>query len=205
MKKNLQWMGMMLALTLLFLAGCSTTDGESSSANSNTNSRTGSNSASAQAEPQGETTSAPEIAELEQMEVTLYLPNESADGFEEKTETVEASPQGIVDALIAQGALPEGVVVNSFRTESNGTESQEGEVVSYQVGDTLTIRLDLSEEFSTGINSLGTSGEGMMLGSLVNTMLTAYHADALELTCNGAVLETGHNVYDAPISFMTIS
>ena len=167
--------------------------------------------ASAQTQDDGQGTddglgeSTPDIAVAEEMDITLYLPNETADGFEEVSETVKAQPQGIVDALIAHEALPADVVVNSFELDNNGTETQEGDVVSYEVGDTLHIDLDLSAEFAEGLNGMGSTGEGMMLGSLVNTLLSAYNADTITVTCDGAVLETGHNVYDEPLSFMQMS
>ena len=44
----------------------------------------------------------------------------------------------------------------------------------------------------------------MLLGSLVNTMLTCYNAKTLTLTVDGAVLETGHNVYDTPFTLMEL-
>ena len=148
-----------------------------------------------------ETEEIPDIAVAEEMEITLYLPDDQAESFEEVTETVDAQPQGVVDALIAHGALPEGVKVNSFTMRDNGTETQEGDTVSYTAGDTLTIDLDLSQEFADAASSTGTAGEQMLLGSLVNTMLKAYNADELNLTCDGAPLETGHNVYDQPLTF----
>lgn len=152
-------------------------------------------------EEDAETEEIPDIAVAEEMEITLYLPDDQAEAFEEVTETVDAQPQGVVDALIAHGALPEGVKVNSFTMRDNGTETQEGDTVSYTAGDTLTIDLDLSQEFADAASSTGTAGEQMLLGSLVNTMLKAYNADELNLTCDGAPLETGHNVYDQPLTF----
>lgn len=152
-------------------------------------------------EEDAETEEIPDIAVAEEMEITLYLPDDQAESFEEVTETVDAQPQGVVDALIAHGALPEGVKVNSFTMRDNGTETQEGDTVSYTAGDTLTIDLDLSQEFADAAASTGTAGEQMLLGSLVNTMLKAYNADELNLTCDGAPLETGHNVYDQPLTF----
>ena len=142
-----------------------------------------------------------DIAILDEMEVTLYLPDDQAEGFVETVETVKATPQGIVDALISHGALPEDTVVNDFRMTDNGTEIIEGDTASYTVGDTLHIDLDVSEEFSEAIASTGTAGETMYMGSLVNTMLKAYNADTISVTCNGAAIETGHNVYDQPMTF----
>lgn len=149
----------------------------------------------------------PDIAVVEETEVTLYLPNDNADGFETVTETVKANPQGLVDALIAHDALPEGVTVNDFRMENNGTETTEGEgddaTVSYTPGDSQ-IFLDVSQAFGDAAASTGTAGETMLLGSLVNTMLTCYNAETLTLTVDGAVLETGHNVYDTPFTRMEL-
>ena len=45
-----------------------------------------------------------------------------------------------------------------------------------------------------------TSGEYVILGSVVNTFLTAYDADAIIITVDGEVLETGHSVYDQPLT-----
>lgn len=149
----------------------------------------------------------PDIAMVEETEATLYLPNDNADGFETVTETVKANPQGLVDALIAHDALPEGVTVNEFRMEDNGTETTEGEgddaTVSYTPGDSQ-IFLDVSQAFGDAAASTGTAGETMLLGSLVNTMLTYYNAKTLTLTVDGAVLETGHNVYDTPFTLMEL-
>lgn len=145
----------------------------------------------------------PDIAVVEEAEATLYLPNANADGFDTVTETVQATPQGLVDALIAHKALPEGVTVNDFRMENDGTETTDGEgddaSVSYTPGDSH-IFLDLSQSFADAAGSTGTAGETMLLGSLVNTMLTYYSAVDLTLTIDGAVLETGHNVYDTPFT-----
>ena len=112
-----------------------------------------------------------------------------------------------MDALIAHDALPEGVTVNDFRMEDNGTETTEGEgddaSVSYTPGDSQ-IFLDVSQAFGDAASTPGTAGETMLLGSLVNTMLTYYNAETLTLTVDGAVLETGHNVYDTPFTRMEL-
>ena len=44
----------------------------------------------------------------------------------------------------------------------------------------------------------------MLVGSVVNSFLSAYGAETVTLTCDGAVLETGHTIYDEPLSLMSI-
>lgn len=146
-----------------------------------------------------------EIAPLDQFDITLYLPDDNAESFDEVTETVAATPQGIVDALIVHGALPEGTVVNDFQLDTNGAETQEGDMVSYTPGDLCSIAIDLSSAFSEAASSTGTAGETMLLGSLVNTLLKAYDADTVSITCDGSILETGHNVYDEPLAFFDLT
>jgi spore germination protein GerM len=119
---------------------------------------------------------------VEEQEVILYLPNDSVDGFVEVTEKVRKEPQAVVDALIAHSALPEGTKVLKF-------EMEDGDIV-----------LDLSREFETALCSMGTSGEAMLTGSLVFTLLDCWGADTLTFTCEGRIVESGHVVYDFPLS-----
>lgn len=147
-----------------------------------------------------------------EVEATLFLPNEQADGFEEVTETVaveQGVPQGLIDALAAHGALPEGTIVNDFLLEDNSTTTygeDEGPetTVTHTVGDTFWITMDISREYADALSSTGTAGEIMLLGSLVNTLLIFYQAETVTLTCDGAWIETGHNIYDQPIPFVEI-
>ena len=157
----------------------------------------------AQSADGAEETARPDIAVLEEWEADLYLPNDTADGFQVVRETVDATAQGLVDALIAHGVLPEGTAVENFATRSDGVETQEGDMVRYEVGD-VSLSLDLSEEFLSALENAGTSGETMALGSVVNTFLTAYHAVEMTLTCGGAAVETGHGVYDGPLPFFDL-
>lgn len=122
-------------------------------------------------------------------EVTLFLPNATADGSVEKTVELEAaagdtgiSAPALVDALIAHGALPEGVAVNRFAVERG------------------IARLDLNAAFAEAVRAAGTNGETMYLASVVNTFLSNYDCDALALTIEGEALETGHRLYDQPLT-----
>ena len=118
--------------------------------------------------------------------VTLYVPNETGDGLDTVQVSITLSPQGILDALIAQGALPDGVQVNQM--------SQDG----------ASLALDLNGAFAEAVSATGTTGEAMLVGSVVNSFLSAYGAETVTLTCDGAVLETGHTIYDEPLSLMSI-
>ena len=42
----------------------------------------------------------------------------------------------------------------------------------------------------------------MIMGSVVNTYLSAYDAESVFITVNGEILETGHMIYDFPITYM---
>ena len=59
----------------------------------------------------------------------------------------------------------------------------------------------MNESFVENIRRLGTSGEYMMLGCLVNTILDNTGCRYVVLTVDGEWLETGHNIYDFPLSF----
>ena len=145
-------------------------------------------SAPAQSEPA-------EPAEPEQpatQQATVYLPDENAENLI-PTEIECAKPAegdftaavaALVDALVAQEALPAGSAV-----------------LSAEQGD--PVRLDMNAAFGEGMMSTGTTGEILYLGALVNTVLDYTGAEHVELTVAGAPLETGHNLYDYPIGAVT--
>lgn len=132
----------------------------------------------------------PAPSEVTQKEdITLYVPNEMVDGFDTKEINIALDAQGIVDSLIAENALPKETKVKNFTLEEDNAKYDD------------LITLDVSKEFGDSVSSMGTAGELMLMGSLVNTFLDAYDADFLNLTCEGEVISTGHNVYDYPLSF----
>lgn len=129
-------------------------------------------------------------AEENQLDVQLYLPNASADGFDIVQETLKDDPatlpNQLIAALVQRDALPDGVSVKSFdMTKSIPPQ----------------LRLNLSQEFADAVTKTGTAGEYLLMGSVVNTFLTAYDADQIVLTAEGKVIETGHTAYDQPLRF----
>lgn len=114
---------------------------------------------------------------------TVYAPNENADGFvETEVEVEEVNHKIVLAKLIEAGALPEDVSVNALS----------------QSGTQLTI--DLNSAFREHLLSQGTAGENMLIGCLVNTYVSAYDADSVLLTVDGETLESGHVVYDFPLT-----
>lgn len=133
-----------------------------------------------------ETTTATDPSEPADASVsyTLYLPNENADGFVTQTvQTDRITADSILLELQKAGALPDTVILNAFGSQ----------------GDQLI--LDFNSAFTDAVNAMGTSGERMILGSLVNTFLNAFQAQSLLFTVEGEVLESGHVIYDFPLTF----
>ena len=112
--------------------------------------------------------------------ITLYVGDDKGEGLVPvECEFTDLTPQAIVDKLCQLGVFSSSVTVNSC---------SEGSV--------NILELDMGQDFAKEINSTGTSGEYIMMGSLVNSFLSVYGSDGLSLTVNGETLETGHSVYD---------
>ena len=118
--------------------------------------------------------------------VTLFLPKENADGFlKTSVEVPQITEAVLIEQLIAAGVLSEGTKINTLVYDA----------------DTRFLKADFNEPFRLLLQTMGTSGEYMIMGSVVNTFLTAFDAEAISITVDGNVLETGHGVYDQPLSF----
>lgn len=114
--------------------------------------------------------------------VTIYSPNEMADGFiTEEVEASEVTESWVVEQLIAKGVIPGNVQALSC------TETQEGGIKS--------LKLDLNQAFADFLQSLGSTGEYMVVGSVCNTFLDAYDCSQVQITVEGNVLATGHAEY----------
>ena len=81
---------------------------------------------------------------------------------------------------------------------SRGTVSGEVQALSCtetQVDGVKALNLDLNQAFGTALGSMGTAGEYMTLGSVVNTFLDAFECEKIQITVEGATLATGHTDY----------
>ena len=124
--------------------------------------------------------------------VTLYLPDHDAIetggyGFVKKTmelhmaKLVSLQAMELVSHLVYDGALPEGCDALHFYVS--------------------TSELDMNAAFAEALSRTGTLGETLLMGCLVNTMLEFFALDSITITAEGQVLQTGHEIYDYPLTF----
>lgn len=134
---------------------------------------------SAEPEVSEEPSAAPGIS------VTLYKGDDNAENvIPVECEIAEQSPQAIVDKLVELGVFGSAVTANSFTVDNSNV-----------------IHLDMGQDFATQIFSSGTAGEHIMVGSLVNSFISVFEADAVLITVDGKPFESGHAVYDYALSF----
>jgi hypothetical protein len=111
--------------------------------------------------------------------IPVYQSNEEGDNLISTDETIEyLSPENVLSALIEQGDLSPGIRVLSFN-ESGGDGQR-------------LLELDLSREFNDFMAAQGSWGEFVVIGSVVNTFLSAYNAEEIIITVGGEALATPH-------------
>lgn len=131
------------------------------------------------ADPDSPTVNETEVAEL--IRITVYYPDDNAIDF--LTKTVEGENITFLEAMIQVGVLTEDIQVNRITREEN-----------YLI-------IDFNKNFQDLVCSMGTSGERMIIGSVVNTLIVNYEVDAVSITVEGETWESGHVIYDFQMSF----
>ena len=125
--------------------------------------------------------------ESQEEQLILYLPNENADGWNvTKNQIEQITPDIIIGQLVGAGAIPDSVTVVSFGED----QGEKG----------LILKLDLSSNFAEGLLNMGTAGEYLTMGSVVNSFLDTYQADGIEITAGGNVIETGHTSFEGVLN-----
>ena len=128
-----------------------------------------------------------EAEKSQEEQLTLYLPNENADGWNvTKNQIEQVTPDIIIGQLVGAGAIPDSVTVVSFGED----QGENG----------LILKLDLSSNFAEGLLNMGTAGEYLTMGSVVNSFLDTYQADGIEITAGGNVIETGHTSFEGVLN-----
>ena len=160
------------------------TDSESTETKDTTEEKDGKDS---EAEKKEDTTKETESEKSQEEQLTLYLPNENADGWNvTKNQIEQVTPDIIIGQLVGAGAIPDSVTVVSFGED----QGENG----------LILKLDLSSNFAEGLLNMGTVGEYLTMGSVVNSFLDTYQADGIEITAGGNVIETGHTSFEGVLN-----
>ena len=160
------------------------TDSESTETKDTTEEKDGKDS---EAEKKEDTTKETESEKSQEEQLTLYLPNENADGWNvTKNQIEQVTPVIIIGQLVGAGAIPDSVTVVSFGED----QGENG----------LILKLDLSSNFAEGLLNMGTAGEYLTMGAVVNSFLDTYQADGIEITAGGTVIETGHTSFEGVLN-----
>ena len=160
------------------------TDSESTETKDTTEEKDGKDS---EAERKEDITKETESEKSQEEQLTLYLPNENADGWNvTKNQIEQVTPDIIIGQLVGAGAIPDSVTVVSFGED----QGENG----------LILKLDLSSNFVEGLLNMGTAGEYLTMGSVVNSFLDTYQADGIEITAGGNVIETGHTSFEGVLN-----
>ena len=160
------------------------TDSESTETKDTTEEKDGKDS---EAEKKEDTTKETESEKSQEEQLTLYLPNENADGWNvTKNQIEQVTPDIIIGQLVGAGAIPDSVTVVSFGED----QGENG----------LILKLDLSSNFAEGLPNMGTAGEYLTMGAVVNSFLDTYQADGIEITAGGTVIETGHTSFEGVLN-----
>lgn len=160
------------------------TDSKSTETKDTTEEKDGKDS---EAEKKEDITKETESEKSQEEQLTLYLPNENADGWNvTKNQIEQVTPDIIIGQLVGAGAIPDSVTVVSFGED----QGENG----------LILKLDLSSNFVEGLLNMGTAGEYLTMGAVVNSFLDTYQADGIEITAGGNVIETGHTSFEGVLN-----
>jgi hypothetical protein len=124
--------------------------------------------------------------------VTIFSPNENVDGLiQTKMEIDELNESFILEELIRAKVVLEGTKINKFEKREEN--------------DKVCLIVDFNDKIADLLYSCGTSGEYVVMASIVNTYLDAYNAESFEFTINGEIFESGHVIYDEPLAFFNMN
>lgn len=124
--------------------------------------------------------------------ITIFSPNENVDGLiSEQTEIAELNESLVLDELIQAKVVLEGTEIHKFEKRKEK--------------DKIYLTVDFNDKLADLLYSCGTSGEYVIMASIVNTYLEAYDAESLEFTVNEQIFESGHVIYDEPLGFFNIN
>jgi len=122
--------------------------------------------------------------EEEESGIRIYYADSQAEHvISENIGEEEVTPELLLSQLAKHNVISKQTKINSIKQTKSESD-----------GNSLAV--DFSQEFQDDLFMQGTAGEFLMMGSVVNTFLSAYDADSMTITVNGNPLESGHCIYE---------
>lgn len=167
-----------LFLSCLMLSGCAgTPSGSSSTPASTTSIVPTSSTVTAPSTPGYSMPSGP-------ITFLVYAPDDDWTNFATYEMTIpELDPDMVLQLLYEYGAISRKVYTNT--AEVTGS----------------CLHLDLSEDFYLELLTMGSTGEKFLIGSVVNSFISAYGVETVMITANQQIMDSGHVIYDFPLGF----
>ena len=136
-------------------------------------------------ESEGQAEDLLEIAEVaqEKKQVEIFYGNEDGDRI--LSEVIEM--ESVTAAKVMQQLVKKEVVSAEAKVLGITKQTQDGKI---------RLKLNMSKEFGEFVSTMGSSGEYIIVGSLVNTFLRVYDADDVLILIEGETFETGHQTYE---------
>lgn len=145
----------------------------------------------AENDAQGSNNKKESMQEKENNKVLIYYGNDNADGIIYKEVALsEWSVEALIDELAKVNIVSLDTKVRSVYVDENNTK---------------LLHLDMSREFGEYVSMMGTAGEYIVIGGLVDTFLDAYGCENVKITVEGKTLETGHAAYDGELQFIQVT
>lgn len=131
-----------------------------------------------------------QIPDKEDKKVLIYYGNDNADGIIYK--------EAALSELSAEALVGELAKVNIVSLDTKVR------TVFIDEKDAKLLHLDMSKEFGEYVSMMGTAGEYIVIGGLVDTFLDAYDCERVKITVEGKTLETGHAAYEGELQFFEV-
>lgn len=131
-----------------------------------------------------------QIQDKGQQKVHIYYGNDNADGIIYKEVALnELSADGLIGELAKVNIVSLDTKVRSVFVDEKNEK---------------LLHLDMSKEFGEYVSMMGTAGEYIVMGGIVDTFLDAYDCENIKITVEGKTLETGHTTYDGELQFFEV-
>ncbi len=129
------------------------------------------------------------VAVVDESQMKVFYGDQNAEFILTKSVLVKAiTDEEVMKQLTEAGVFTGKEVLNSAKEETIDGEK--------------CLVLDFNAAFAEEVASKGTAGENILIGSMVNTFLTAHpNCAKIKLTAEGNTVESGHAIYDELLGF----